>query len=278
MSDFEMPVPAAPPGETADGVGLGGAPAGGEEFDAQVEAVFAGEAPAAERSPFEESERSEEPAPVGGAEWEPYAPVLQRFQELGVTPERVLQTLEELLAPSVSGQRTPPAGEPEPPAAPSFEEFLAERGIDPEAVDGPALTALQLAHEQAGMLRELHQQAEAAREQAQLSEWRAEMEGVQHQFPAFRNPELGQFLLAAWAEAPEGVSMAAVAQRMLGSFEQAFRNQLSLTAAQRGADARRPVTAGGGAPSPAPRFDWATAPDAEFETALESQLRAMLAE
>lgn len=270
MSDFEMPVPSAPAGESADGAGPGGGPAGGEEFDAQVEAVFAGEAPTAERSPFEESERSEEPAPVGGAEWEPYAPVLQRFQELGVTPERVLQTLEEL-------QRTPPAGEPVR-AAPTFEEFLKARGIDPEEVDGPTLTALQVAHEQHALVQGLHQQAEAAREQAQLSEWRAEMEGVQHQFPAFRNPELGQFLLAAWAEAPDGTSMAAVAQSMLGSFEQAFRNQLSLTAAQRGADARRPVTAGGGAPSPAPRFDWATAPDAEFETALESQLRAMLAE
>lgn len=103
-----------------------------------------------------------------------YDPVLQRFQALGLTPEQVLQLMDQpapVPAPPPAAAPPPPpvaASVPEAPAAPAvdpFEAFCAEHGVeDPFALEPNVYAAVRAAF------------AADQRTQQQLAEFRKQVE------------------------------------------------------------------------------------------------------
>lgn len=203
----------------------------------------------------------------------PFEPVLERLTAAGATPEQaaayVLQALEQGATPQ-------PEAQPDPDEA--FAQFLQDQGIDPYDEHSPAtLAALRVAFNTQQTLQGIQAQTQQAQQQAWLAERRAELQAVQAQFPEYQDPEEARSLVAEWEAAPDGTSLAQVAERQRARFETRFRNRLAEQAATRPSGASRPVTAGGSTPSPAQVPDFTKMSDAQREEYAEAQLATLLA-
>lgn len=293
--DVSEPAPeTAPSPESAPVDASGGGTPTGDTDSAQRSASIP-------RERFDQINARMQQAEAQVSQLAPYLGLISQLQQSGASPETLLQSLGQNPAPGQPSTPDPLAFAPERFGAPAnpapaaaapasdqdrFESFLTDQlGIDPAAVADDPLTVKILEqnwrlHEQVqqanGTLQGF-QQAQAERERAAaIQTTRDELAQVSQEMPAFADPQLQAALVSYWGGLPENVTLKAAAQQLLTPLTVAARNLLSEEALRtQAADAQRPVTAGGAAPSPVETAEWALSDDDDvFSRGFRSELKA----
>lgn len=204
---------------------------------------------------FQEVVRARQEYETQLRQYEPYQPLLQVLQASGLPPDQVLQRLYQ-------SPLSAPAPAPIPPSKDeAFQSLLAERGIDAQYADPALVDAYRTGFEAQWDARELREQFAELREfqtqqqqQAARQELQSEMQQAVKQFPVLEaSPKLQDQVYARFAlmaEANPRYTLAHAAQEVAGTWEELRRGALASHSAAKSADARVPVTAGGGAPPP----------------------------
>lgn len=177
------------------------------------------------------------------AQLDPFLPLFQTAQQMGLTPDQMAQRL--FLQ----------QGQPQQPQADPLTEYLSARGFEPEFMSPEQIAAHRQDYTYQQQVRSFMETQ--AQQQAQQT-W-----GMAVHQAVTAHPILGEdqtlrdtAVQAAFAQDPTGRTLPQVARQVAEAAERIIDARVARYAAAKTADAHFPVTAGGSSPAPVEAVDF----------------------
>jgi hypothetical protein len=208
-----------------------------------------------------------------------FLPVVQTLQELGFSPEQIAAEIEAYQQGPQEPEAVAPADDD--PLG-SFEDYLANQGIDPEWLDSVTEQLARDSYENARFRAELQAEREEQAQRTAQAELRADLMSVTEKFPLFRNPTL-QRALVAQADLAASMATGAIngrqllmqeAERLHAEIEAEKARDRAEYTTQKAKDGAAPVVTGGASPSPTTPLDIHAMSEDQADRAMDAYIRA----